>query len=274
MKHENWKRKRSRPPKGRCRSTPTSPKPISPAATCCWTHSHRFAHERAVQEFRRALALNPKSDQAHRRLARVFVHVGFFEEALRHADLALTLNPSNAQALTRAHRPFSGRARTKRRSRYSGAFPDRSCRSWSKQTRPSRCIAWGGREAGRPTSGRRYKKSDRSERQSSRRRSPVACAIRTTPCPGARRGPTQENDGQSVSSCRLFRCSALARLRRAGEAVAWLREAAETGFPCYSLFARDPNLDPIRPDPEFRRFMAEMQKSSASLRRTLFPDSN
>ena len=46
-----------------------------------WTHSHRFAHERAVQEFRRALALNPKSDQTHRRLARVFVHVGFFEEA-------------------------------------------------------------------------------------------------------------------------------------------------------------------------------------------------
>jgi Tfp pilus assembly protein PilF len=64
-----------------------------------WTHSQRFAHERAVQEFRRALALNPQSDQAHRRLARVFVHVGFFDEARRHADQALTINPSNAQAL-------------------------------------------------------------------------------------------------------------------------------------------------------------------------------
>ena len=37
--------------------------------------------------------------QAHRRLARVFVHVGFFDEALQHAGLALTINPSNAQAL-------------------------------------------------------------------------------------------------------------------------------------------------------------------------------
>ena len=64
-----------------------------------WTSSQRFAHDRAVQEFRRALALNPNSDQAHRRLARVFVHVGFFDEALHHADRALTINPSNAQAL-------------------------------------------------------------------------------------------------------------------------------------------------------------------------------
>ena len=64
-----------------------------------WTHSQRFAHERAVQEFRRAVGINPNSDQAHRRLARVYVHVGFFEEALEHAATALSINPSNAQAL-------------------------------------------------------------------------------------------------------------------------------------------------------------------------------
>src|SRR6185295_10161765 len=64
-----------------------------------WTHSNHFAHERAAQEFRRAVDLNPNSDQAHRRLARVLVHVGFFEEALQHAAIALAINPSNAQAL-------------------------------------------------------------------------------------------------------------------------------------------------------------------------------
>ena len=64
-----------------------------------WTQSHRFAHERALQEFRRALALNPNSDEAHRRLARVLVHIGLFDDALRHADQALAINPSNAQAL-------------------------------------------------------------------------------------------------------------------------------------------------------------------------------
>ena len=58
---------------------------------------------------------------------------------------------------------------------------------------------------------------------------------------------------------------------RAEEAVGWLQEAASTGFPCYSLFERDPNLDPIRREPRFQALMAEMQKSSASLKRALFP---
>ena len=68
-----------------------------------WTHSYRFAHQRAIQLFRRALGLNPKSYQAHRRIARVLVHVRFFEEARQHADRALAAYPSNSQALnTRA----------------------------------------------------------------------------------------------------------------------------------------------------------------------------
>ena len=57
---------------------------------------------------------------------------------------------------------------------------------------------------------------------------------------------------------------------RAEQAVQSLREAAETGFPCYSLFARDTNLDPIRQDPHFQAFLAEMQKRSDSLRTALF----
>jgi hypothetical protein len=50
------------------------------------------------------------------------------------------------------------------------------------------------------------------------------------------------------------------------EAVGWLREAAGTGFPCYPLFAQDPNLDRIRQDPHFQAFLAEMQKRFEALR--------
>jgi tetratricopeptide (TPR) repeat protein len=69
-----------------------------------------------------------------------------------------------------------------------------------------------------------------------------------------------------------FAASAWARMRRAEEAVQYLREAAETGFPCYWLFAHDPNLDPIREDPHFQAFLADMQKRSESLRKALFLD--
>jgi len=85
-------------------------------------------------------------------------------------------------------------------------------------------------------------------------------------------GVRQRDAANPSHHAAYFAACALARTRRAGEAVEWLREAAATGFPCYALFANDPNLDPIRTDPRFQAFMAEMQKASASLRAKLFPD--
>jgi hypothetical protein len=66
-----------------------------------------------------------------------------------------------------------------------------------------------------------------------------------------------------------FAAGAAARMGRAESALTWLREAADTGFPCYALFATDPNLDRVRADPQFAMFMGEMQKRSEALRRAL-----
>jgi DNA-binding winged helix-turn-helix (wHTH) protein/TolB-like protein/Tfp pilus assembly protein PilF len=44
------------------------------------------------------------------------------------------------------------------------------------------------------------------------------------------------------------------------EALKWLRTTATEGFPHYPLFARDSFLDPIRHDPEFKKFMEEMKE--------------
>jgi len=69
-----------------------------------------------------------------------------------------------------------------------------------------------------------------------------------------------------------FVASAWAKMGRAQEAVQWMREAADTGFPCYALFARDPNLDPIRQDTRFQAYLAELKKQSDSLRKALLLD--
>ena len=41
--------------------------------------------------------------------------------------------------------------------------------------------------------------------------------------------------------------------------IYWLEQAAETGFPCYPLFERDPNLDRIREAPRFIALMANLK---------------
>jgi tetratricopeptide (TPR) repeat protein len=43
------------------------------------------------------------------------------------------------------------------------------------------------------------------------------------------------------------------------EAVKWLRVTANTGFPNYPLFAREPFLDRIRQSPEFTQFLSEQK---------------
>ena len=46
---------------------------------------------------------------------------------------------------------------------------------------------------------------------------------------------------------------------KSADALKWLRVTVAEGFPCYTLFARDPFLDPIRKDPAFLQFMTEMK---------------
>ena len=54
---------------------------------------------------------------------------------------------------------------------------------------------------------------------------------------------------------------------RRDEALRWLRASARDGLPNYTLFLRDPLLDPIRSDPAFGQFMNEMKAAWESYRR-------
>ncbi len=66
-----------------------------------WTPNHRFASAAAIREFRRALELNPSSDEAHHQLGLLCLHVGLLDEALRENQEAVRLNPANTLALYR-----------------------------------------------------------------------------------------------------------------------------------------------------------------------------
>ncbi|MGH9841379.1 MAG: TPR end-of-group domain-containing protein, partial [Blastocatellia bacterium] len=55
--------------------------------------------------------------------------------------------------------------------------------------------------------------------------------------------------------------AAYAQLGDKAKARLWLARAVETGFPCYPWYERDTLLKPLRDDPEFKQFMAELKKS-------------
>ena len=236
-----------------------------------WTHSHRFAHERAALEFRRAIALSPNSDQGHRRLARVYVHVGFFEEALQHAAIALTINPSNSQALNSRAQALLWMGKDEEALAVLSSIPGPVLPELVEANIAFALLRLGKRE----DAWRELRRAlDKYPNDPSGALSGIEAMLLAESEPTNAQALIEKVAKRKAVNpshhAAYFAASGWAQMGRAEEAVQSLREAAETGFPCYALFARDPNLDPIRKDPRFQGFLADMQKQSASLRKALF----
>jgi tetratricopeptide (TPR) repeat protein len=235
-----------------------------------WTPANRFAHERATKEFRRALELNPGSDQAHQKLARVYVHVGFFEEAVQHAEKALSINPSNAQALNSRAQAILWSGHDEEALSILQGIPGPVLPELVEANTVFALHRLGRREEAWSHLQRALRKHPEDANGNLRG---MEAVLRAESEPQRAQelidGVARRKTGNPSHHAAYFAGCASARMRKAVEAVRLLREAAATGFPCYSLFARDPNLDPIRQEPVFQAFMADMKKDSASLRKAL-----
>ncbi len=54
--------------------------------------------------------------------------------------------------------------------------------------------------------------------------------------------------------------SAYAAMNRPEEAVQWLENSADSGFPNYPYFELDPNLQSLKEHPGFARLMAKLKR--------------
>jgi hypothetical protein len=61
--------------------------------------------------------------------------------------------------------------------------------------------------------------------------------------------------------------AAFAQLAEFDASMKWLTRAADTGFPCYPWFARDPLLDPMRRQPAFVDLLARLRLAHEEARR-------
>ena len=210
-----------------------------------WTHSQRFAHERAVQEFRRALALNPQSDQAHRRLARVFVHVGFFDEARQHADHALTINPSNAQALNSRAQAILWIGKDEEALAILRSIPGPVLPELVEANTVFALHRLGRRDEARSHLLRAVDKY-RADPSGNLRRDRGGVARRSRPAAsrGVDRGRAAKKDCESVASRRVLRGRGHGTYATGAGSRALAPGGVRNRFPCYALFEIDPISTP------------------------------
>jgi tetratricopeptide (TPR) repeat protein len=203
----------------------------------------------------------------------VYVHLGFFEEALQHATVALTINPSNAQALNSRAQALLWMGDDEDALDILLSIPGpvlpelvEANTVFALQRLGRREEAWTHlRQALRKYPDDPSGALPGIEAMLLAESEPLKA--RTLIDKVAKRKAINPSHHAAY-----FVASAWAKMGRAQEAVQWMREAADTGFPCYALFARDPNLDPIRQDTRFQAYLAELKKQSDSLRKALLLD--
>jgi TolB-like protein/DNA-binding SARP family transcriptional activator len=224
--------------------------------------SGRLAREPAVQEYHRAVELNPNLALAHHGLGTIYLHVGLLDKAVDEFRKTLAIDPGNYGATRRIGLALVYQGRYEDGLRLIRQVPPESNQSlWNYQ------VAWALLYLGRNEEASAL--MERYLRDHPEDRGGVVTSTRAILF--AKTGDARRAEADVRTAIQRGRgfvhfhhtayniASVYALLRQPSRAVYWLQQAAEGGWPCYPYFARDPNLDNIRSDPALVAFMRELK---------------
>src|SRR5712691_7251535 len=241
-------------------------------ARLLWGSSGHFFHERAIQEDRRALSLNPNMDRAHGSLGNIYLHIGMLDEAIAELQKTLAISPREDNALRRIAEARAYKGEYEQALRILNQVdPEANPPYWYYE------IAIVLLHLGRSDSA--FALIQNYLRKHPEDRGGVVTSARAVWFAIAGDAPRAVRDIQTAVQkgkgyihfhhAGYHIALAYALLHRPDSAVQWLHRVAEGGMPCYPLFERDPFLDNIRSDPGFVAFLREQKAQWARYRATL-----
>lgn len=233
-------------------------------AKILWSPVRNFRHDEAVADLQRAVRLDPKLSEAHYLLGLVYGHTGLLDEAVAALRTASALDPS-------ATTPLVDEASVHLwKGDYQQAMP-----LWSKIQRGAGWQFFVGSHKAWTLFALQRTNDANSLLEEFRKAFPeddtgelagmkavlLAAADDGT---GAKaeieKATSKETRYGEFHHTAYLIASAYARLGKPREALDALKKAAATGFPNYRLFEKDPNLNNLRDNEEFREFLKEQAK--------------
>ncbi len=236
-----------------------------------WSLANHFPHEKAAQDYRRAIALKPNLAEAHHQLANVCNHIGLLDKGFDEAQKAIAIDPQNTGARFRLgiNLLYQGHyeeslAAIRDSQRF---FPS----LWAFQT--SFALFQLGRkdeaEARVEEFLTKYPQDDGGVLTGMQAMFAAAAGDHRRAEERIRSAVKIGQGYQHFHHTAYIIGSAYALMNQPEPALKYLRMAAEDGFPCYPLFERDANLNNLRKDPHFVRFMADLKKQWEHYKATL-----
>jgi serine/threonine protein kinase len=225
-----------------------------------WTKARRFPHLDAIEEFRRALAIEPDNVEALNELGKVLFHVGRLDEAAQMLERALEIESSFINARFRLSLTEMLRGNYSRSLELLRLLPRSSHGSSATAVRALNHHYLGHTDEGR----RILEKASEEDRGESDFHSVEAIFFALAgDKAAANRSMAKEieiSEGLGhYHHAVCYMASARSIMGDFDTAIDWLSEAADDGFPCYPWFERDPCLEPIRSNPRFVALIKELK---------------
>ena len=242
-------------------------------ADLVWTLQNHFPHERAVRELRGALRVNPNLADGHGSLGAVYLHLGFFDQALSELGAAILIDPANEYAPPRIARIHLYQGRYEQALREYGEAP-----GWEGEAalalghlgRAPEALALLDGALARAAPASRVLLADLA---ASRAVILAGLGRRAEALESIERAKVGKGTSH-FHHAEYSIASAHALLGDAAPAVEALEATAADGLPCYPLFERDPNLAKVRTDARFAAFLQAQKRQWDAHQQALAADGN
>lgn len=228
-----------------------------------WTNTKGFPHEQAIRAYKRSLELDPRSDETHHQLSMIYSHIGLLDEAHHEIAKTLEINPNNTMARFRV-----GVYQTQQ-----GKFHDAiaTFKTIPRDVSPmlvDRSMAEVLIQTGRLSEAEnivddflaRYPQDEGGSFTSVKALLLAKAGSHSEAEKAIRHAEEIGRDFGHFHHTAHNIASAYAAMDAPDEAVVWLENAADNGFPNYTYFTVDHNLDAIRAHGPFIVFMDKLRR--------------
>jgi serine/threonine protein kinase/lipoprotein NlpI len=222
---------------------------------------HDFDIARAVADYHRAISLNPNLAKAHHSLGAELTHFGLHDKAIEEFRITLRLDPYHAGAKARLARALWQSQRfTEALEQYERdhvvnsemavtlAYLGRRKDAWETIENVTRLAAEkrvSASENGDIAAVRAFLYATEGKRKEAEQESELAYRL--------------GKDHDHFHHAAFILAAASAELGKTRDAITWLKRAAESGMPNYPLFHDNPSMRKLHGDPAYERFMAQLK---------------